>query len=188
MPESHFGEALRFTVPGRLVSNNSVARADKGIVHKGANARKYQDFAAECAKEAVLQVGWVIPKCARILITVFNYSADADNCAKLLCDSIRGIAIMDDSRRHVRGVAIEHELDSGGPRAEVIVRPCEPLIKSKISKKRRVTPKSGEDVAQGPEALPIRAIGDLKPGTLLSFAETAQLMAQLRSGQPQRKK
>jgi Holliday junction resolvase RusA-like endonuclease len=193
--------SLVVIIPGRVVSNNAVARASGGRVHKGARAREYQSLAAACVREAASQQAWCIPECARVAIVIFNTHIDADNGAKLLLDALKGVAITDDDRAHVRGVSIEHVVDGTVPRVEIAVMPCEPCEPAK-TKRRKPTPATpGPDIhASFSEAMAeakrrtaalratdtalvapradkhVRTLDEMRSGDMLSMAERDALL------------
>lgn len=119
--------ALRFTVPGRVPSNNRTARVFKGRAVKSPDAKLYQARVASHALVAIKAADWVFPDAVRVKITHYNGLIDVDNIAKSTLDGMRGIVFPDDRRRMVCTVTSAAAVDGGEEYIEVVVEPCEPL-------------------------------------------------------------
>ncbi len=132
--------SLFVVVPGKPVTNNLVTRSrGAGAPYKNPRSRAYQQRVAACALEAAIAAHWISPPCARVDIVVINHYIDADNAAKTAVDALRGIAIVDDNRTHMRAISVEHAIDDVDPepRIHITIEPCEPLPLRSRKRKRQ---------------------------------------------------
>jgi hypothetical protein len=181
-------DVLTIVVPGRVASNNALPRGPANRTASGRRALEYKEHAHWCVVEAANAVRWNIPQCARVTITIFQTWIDADNGTKLGVDSLKGIAIIDDNRDHMRFISAEHAMDDGEPRIEITVTACEPLTfpnPRRAPRLRRDTriPKEAPDIhaafaeaqAEARRRVP-RSIDDMKNGETVSFADIPAIL------------
>lgn len=118
---------LRFTVPGRPVTNNLTARVMRGYARKNPAATLYQARVASIAMAAVRSAGWVWPPSCKVTLRLFGGLVDVDNAPKSVIDGMKGIVFPDDRRRFVRAVEVVADADGGEDCVEVAVEPCDPI-------------------------------------------------------------
>lgn len=124
---------LRFSIPGKPISNNRNIR-NFGRATKNAEATEYQERVASRALAAVKLSGWTYQPCVSVTIVHWNGIIDCDNVPKVLCDALRGVVYVDDSRKYVRNVNVWAYADGGPEYVEITVTSCEPLPTIRIRK------------------------------------------------------
>lgn len=132
---------LTFTVPGKVVSNNRVARFGKGVAHKSGIASTYQQRVFQIAFAAVKNTEWQAPIACEVFISLWNQRIDIDNAPKLLLDGMIGCVYQDDSV--VRNLFVTKNVDEGEARVEVRVEPCVPLPSSREIARLRAKVRKG---------------------------------------------
>lgn len=125
---------LRFSVPGRVITNNFAARIFHGRAVKNPKAILYQSRVASIALAAVRKSHWVFPNAVIVTITHWNGLVDVDNVAKSVLDGMKGIVFPDDRRRYVGGVLSRAAVDGGDEYVDVRVTPTEALPQIRVRK------------------------------------------------------
>jgi crossover junction endodeoxyribonuclease RusA len=114
---TRMAEPMTITVPVP-VSANRLWRKFRGRMVLNPAARVYKDTVAKIALAAGMR-----PMTGDVELTIRVYCGarklDADNCCKLIGDSLQGIAYMNDAQ--VTRVVSERRTDKANPRAEVTV-------------------------------------------------------------------
>lgn len=111
-----------FEIPGKITSANRVTRHVGKIALKSKSAREDHTRIKERAVARAILDKWEIPNAARVTISAYNSRLDADNLPKTILDGIKGVLIVNDSPKHLRGLAITHTTDKLGERYVVHVR------------------------------------------------------------------
>ena len=158
--------ALTVIVPGAVVSTNESGRTIvAGRIRKGEDAREYAERVKSRALAAAVLAGWTMPQCARVALVLWNQRIDASNGIKGAEDALKGIAILDDNPRRVRGVSADHAIDDKGPRLEITITACEPLMRPKATRAKRT-----------PRAAAVATTNERRESGIMTFAERDALL------------
>lgn len=121
---------LRFTVPGKPVSNNRVTRRFGNRSVKSPEAQTYQQRVFQHAFAAA--IGWKMPEACAVRVDAYNVRLDTDNICKAILDGMQA-AVYEDDKCVIELHVVKHK-DIGAERVSVAVEPREALIKPKKRK------------------------------------------------------
>jgi Holliday junction resolvase RusA-like endonuclease len=121
--------ALTFTVPWRVTSNNVAARrVGRAMIPNPAATRDKQRI-WQIAFAAAKEQGWKMPDAAALYIVAYGTRKDVGNIEKIISDALSGVAWIDD--RIVTELHVEKKRDLGEERYDVRVEPRPVLEKPK---------------------------------------------------------
>lgn len=149
---------LSFTIYGSVCSNNRVTRRVGEKSLKSAEARQDTARIREIATVAAASAAWVMPDACCVEIIAWRVRTDIDNIAKVILDSMTGVAYTDD--RDIMELVVSKHWGSEPERYTVTVMPCEdrrPGRKSKV--------KPG-----------IRPLSTIPQGSVVSFDERDEIL------------
>jgi Holliday junction resolvase RusA-like endonuclease len=133
---SPFTRALEFEIPWRVTSNNVAARRVGRRTIPNPAAVRDKERIWGIAMAAKVEQRWEMPEAAALSVIAFNTRKDCDNCAKIISDSLHGVAWTDD--RVIVALYVEKRVDHDGERYLVRVEPRAALVRGKKPRKARV--------------------------------------------------
>lgn len=117
---------LSLTIPGKITSANMVKTPFARRAVKTEGARYDAARVKSIVFAAVKTQRWQMPAQASVHIVAYNSRLDCGNIEKIPVDSLKGLAIVNDSPKHLRRLLVEHApKDALGERYTVTVEAIE---------------------------------------------------------------